>query len=157
MAETGTAEWLLERAVRAPGGCLLWQKSRTSRGYPKTTIKRRTVAVHRLAYKVFVGPIPAGLRVLHTCDVQHCIEPSHLFVGTDADNAADRDAKGRGGDSRGEANGMVKLTDAAVVTIRLMAESGATHEWIAGLFGVRRQSVSRIVSGQRWAHVPGVA
>lgn len=156
MTTTGTRGWLLERAERK-SGCLLWQKSRTPNGYPKTTIKGRTVAVHRLAYRVFVGPIPAGLRVLHTCDVRHCIERTHLFLGTDADNAADRDAKGRDRFCPGETNGMSKLTEAAVVSIRAMAASGVTHEWLAGVFGVRRQTISRIVSGQRWRHLPVVS
>lgn len=148
-----SATWLIERCERLPSGCLLWKCARTPNGYPKTTVRGRTVAVHRLAFEVFRGPIPAGLDVLHTCDVPHCIEASHLFLGTDVDNAADRAAKGRNGISLGESNGAAKLTVGAVEALRRRAAAGERHAALALAFGVSRQQVGRVVAGEQWRRV----
>jgi len=52
-------------------------------------------SAHRAAWTLLVGPIPAGMHVLHTCDNPPCCNPAHLFLGTNDDNVADMVAKGR--------------------------------------------------------------
>lgn len=64
-------------------------------GYRRIIWNGRTIMSHRLVYEVFVGSIPKGLRVLHSCDNPPCCNPGHLSVGTDADNQADKVRKGR--------------------------------------------------------------
>jgi hypothetical protein len=91
----------LDRAQRTPSGCIEWQGKRNAQGYGMTSHKGRHMSAHRKAWFLTFGAIDGDLCVLHRCDNPPCINPKHLFLGTHADNAADRDAKGRnGGDTR---------------------------------------------------------
>jgi len=78
-----------------PEGCWLWTGARTADGYGNLSIRGRLVRAHRLAFELARGPIPEGMHVLHRCDVRNCVRPDHLFLGANADNVADRVAKGR--------------------------------------------------------------
>lgn len=82
-------------------GCWLWLGRTAPNGYGRMGAGRnRQYAAHRVSWEFHRGPIPAGLIVCHKCDTRRCINPDHLFLGTHADNARDRDAKGRGGFGR---------------------------------------------------------
>ena len=76
-------------------GCLLWLGHSYDR-YGNFKIKGKGVRAHRYAYELTYGPIPTGLCVLHGCDTPLCVNPEHLFLGTQKENAMDREAKGRG-------------------------------------------------------------
>lgn len=96
MSETA-AERLERNSIPVPfSGCLLWTAGLTKAGYGELRWEGRVVFAHRLCYEVNIGPIPSGMKVCHHCDVRSCIEPSHLFLGSDADNAIDMQRKGRG-------------------------------------------------------------
>jgi len=76
--------------------CWLWTSSTDRDGYGQFAIvPSEKYQAHRFAYQLYVGPIPAGKVVMHTCDVRCCVNPDHLRVGTQADNMADMNAKGR--------------------------------------------------------------
>lgn len=107
------------------------------------------VAAHRRMWELARGPIPDGLCVCHTCDNRLCVNPAHLWLGTNADNVSDRQQKRRWGDHRGLRNGRAKLTLDQVAAIR--AATG--HRIISRLsreFGVGRTQIKRIRDGEAW-------
>jgi len=130
-----------------PDECWPWRGATIRGGYGnfRETNPRRTVHAHRFAYELVCGPIPAGLMVLHTCDNPSCVNPSHLFVGTDADNMRDKTAKGR--TPHGEAHWRHKFTDTQVLEIRRLAAAGMTYSAIGRLLGVGDWTVGRIAKG----------
>src|SRR5882762_8955870 len=111
-----TKERLISNIKKEPGpletDCWIWQNAKnTITGYGVIGITEndepKRVTAHRASYKLFFGEVPKGLHVLHKCDIRACINPDHLFVGTDQDNSDDRIAKGR--HHCGERSGMSKL------------------------------------------------
>jgi hypothetical protein len=105
------------------------------------------VYAHRVSYLLAVGPIPKGMEACHDCDTPLCVNPGHLFLGTQSDNIADMVAKRRHG--IGAANGMARLSDSDVVRIREMAARGHHQGQLAARFGIKEAQISRIVSGKR--------
>lgn len=154
MARTPAARLAARTEPDTNGGCLLWT-GYPVKGYGAIRVSGNKVYAHRLAWELVNGSIPDGICVLHRCDVPACVNPNHLFLGTHAENAADRAAKGRnrGGDRRGEKNSHAKLTAATVLVIRERLASGEHQRTIASSFGVSQQTVSKLKMGTRWAHI----
>jgi len=150
-----TAQKLYGRTEVSEGGCWVWLGG-TARGYGHVRRGEKMVRAHRLSWELTNGPIPPGLLVLHRCDVKRCINPAHLFLGTDADNMADKVAKGRSANQRGERSGLAKLTPEAVLAIMARLDAGETTTNVARDFGVHRNTVLAVKTGERWAHVTGV-
>jgi len=137
--------------------CWLWKGALAAvgpdgDGYGHLAYQGKHYGAHRLAYELFVGPIPQGLQVCHTCDVRRCVNPAHLFLGTMKDNMADCSAKGRM--HNGEANGIAKLTEDAVRAIRAeyTGRRGELTEF-GRRFGVSDGAIRFVVRGQTWDHV----
>ena len=97
MAVSALQERLFASVMPVPeAGCWIWMKAMRWDGYGKATHQGcRGIGAHRWAWEVVNGPIPKGLNVLHRCDVKSCVNPDHLFLGTQKENLADCRAKGR--------------------------------------------------------------
>lgn len=90
------AEHLTENSIPVPfSGCWLWLLSLNRDGYGQCAIGTKSINAHRLSWMAFRGPIPPRMMVLHSCDVRSCVNPDHLWLGTNADNMRDCFAKGR--------------------------------------------------------------
>ena len=136
-------------------GCLLWSGGTTVDGYGEMSVYGRSRRAHRVSYELHHGPIPPGMMICHRCDTPQCVNPDHLYAGTDATNTADRERRGRSNHPRGEAHGRAKLTSEQVAEIRaLCSEPGRpTRESLAARYGVSRSLISQIDLGQTWASI----
>jgi len=168
--------------VKKGPGCWEWIGVRDGCGYGRLAVYReskrvRVFLAHRLSWALNRGAIPRGLCVLHKCDNPPCVRPSHLWVGTQAENNADRDAKGRHwsvvkpdsaprGDAhwmrtrpddvlRGECHGRAKLKERDVVKIKKLRTDGVPVKDLVKRFGVSSSTIYFILSGETWAHIGG--
>ena len=143
-------------ARRGPEECWLWMAYLNNTGYGN--IKHggregRMLLSHRVSYELHFGPIPVGMCVCHRCDNPACVNPSHLFLGTHAENMADRNTKGRAAGPLGESNRRSKLRESDIRDIRHMRASGFTQQALAERFDISQTNVSSIVRGKTWGHV----
>ena len=94
-------------------GCMNWLGCTSEGRYGKLTIgskkdgTKRAESAHRVSYELFIGKIPDGMYVLHKCDNVHCVNPDHLFIGTQMDNIQDMIMKGR--DNKRRLNPVAKM------------------------------------------------
>jgi|SRR3989304_4300052 len=120
--------------------------------------KQGRLSAHRASWILHNGEIPLGLCVLHKCDNPLCVNPKHLFLGTQLDNAADRVKKGRDGDKkgkvRGEKNGNCLLTEQQIKEIRRRYSVGGIRQIdLAQEYGLSRSGICMIVTKRSWGHV----
>ena len=143
-----TLEERFLRYVEKTANCWLWIGSK-SHGYGwmrYKNIKPRPKA-HRISYELYNGKIPKGISVLHKCDNCSCVNPKHLFLGTQKDNIKDMVKKKR--HRQGESKPNSKLTWAEVQYIRAIPRT-ITHQKIADCFGVCRTLITDIINKKRW-------
>lgn len=133
----------------ALSGCWLWHGAVKNRlGHGQTG---RNECAHRRAFLLAKGPIPAGLFVLHRCNVPACVNPSHLYLGTNIENSRDKIALGR--QARGESHGMSRLTTADILDIRRRLSCGEGGGTIAARYQIGSGALSNIRHRVRWGHV----
>lgn len=132
--------------------CWYWTASRTRLGYGTHGSMLGEVRAHRFAYRLFKGPIPSGMCVMHTCDVRYCVNPDHLVLGSHKENMRDMQRKGRGvlPNVSGERNPQARLTDESVKVIRELVAAGRTQISVARQFGVSPMAISRVVRKETW-------
>jgi hypothetical protein len=150
--------------IRLPLGVRFWPKVRktttcwlfTGRVRPDGygTIRdeeEKHTPAHRAAWRLVKGPIPEGLCVLHVCDVRHCVNPDHLFLGTNYQNKLDEMNKNR--HVHGETHPMARLSEQDVRDIRQSAASGATLKEQAAQYHCTYQNIRHIVTRHTWKNV----
>lgn len=143
---------VVEHSGKLPTPCWVWACGLFDDGYGGCAWNGKTWRAHRLAYTVFVGPIPNDLQVLHHCDERRCIRPEHTYAGTHQNNMDDMVE--RGGSLRGEANVGAILTELEAAEIKWLALEGhLTQTEIGDLYGVGFWVVSMIKLGRNWKHV----
>lgn len=124
-------------------------------GYTHIWFGDTMVLSHRLFYMAHVGPIPEGMFLCHKCDNPLCVNPAHMFIGTQTDNMRDMANKGRTGVRHGSSNHVAKLTESDVLAIRERAAAGEVLNTMAIEYGVTSIVISKIVRGLSWKHVGG--
>jgi hypothetical protein len=125
-------------------GCVLWSGAHNRQGYGRVSPKRGVgFQAHRFAWKLTHGE-PGSLHVLHRCDTPSCVNVDHLFLGTNADNMADKAQKGRAART---------LRPDVVLAIRREHSCGVTQKQLAAIFPVGQQTISKIVRRVTWAHI----
>lgn len=162
-------------------GCWLWLRARFDDGYGAFRFDNRQYRAHRFAWLETRGSLPSDMLVLHHCDTPLCVRPDHLFLGTPADNMADRDRKGR--QARGERHGSrthpervprgerhgsrshpervphgsshpsAKLSEDGVRFLRALFEEGHSKKQLAKTFGITRWAVTMVVERRTWRSV----
>lgn len=149
------AQRLMRNVIFKPKSrCWVWIGSINAQGYGLITLMnpKHTRVAHRVSYELFNGPIPAGLNVLHRCDRPPCINPDHLWAGTQSQNLLDCSKKGRhdGRNRLGSRHPLSKLTELQVLSIRALP--GSDRE-VASLFGVSTGAINLIRRRKRWSHI----
>ncbi len=141
--------------VRKTDTCWLWQASTNQGGYGTFRANGASRLAHRLSWEEHYGAIPPATMVLHRCDNPPCVNPKHLFLGTQLDNMRDMANKGRSRswDQLGTNHFNVKLDEQRVREIRNRFANGETQVSLAKEFGVSFQNIHLIVRRKKWKHV----
>ena len=129
-------------------GCWLWGAAVDSFGYGQFFHKGKMIGAHRFSFENKTGIQPGEMHVLHKCNNPHCVNPSHLYLGTNQQNASDKVRAGR--QSKGETHKCSKLTETEVLEI---FSAIGTYEEIAKRFGVSRSLVGQIKIKKKWAYL----
>ncbi len=136
--------------------CWLWQGATQKFGYGKITSggdRGQTLIAHRVVWEWTYGPIPNNLRVLHKCDVPQCVNPEHLWLGTQGDNMQDCVHKGRFPRLHGDAHYSSKLSTNSVIEIRQRYRDGLTQRQIAVEYGVSPTTIWQALHNVTWPDV----
>lgn len=153
-----TTQTIKDRVQVSDSGCWLWNGARKvcRRGthrYGWVTFNGKQMAAHRAAWILFHGQIAPGMVICHRCDDPACVNPNHLFLGTQAENVADMIGKGRKwiGNAVRKSDGLpvrAKLSDNDVALVRSLRALGARQRDIADYFNVSQGCISQLLTGK---------
>ncbi len=130
-------------------GCWLWKGAKHRQGYGNISYKGRCCLAHRVSWEVFRGDLQENLKVCHTCDVPQCVNPYHLFLGTQKDNMHDAFDKGKY-ENRKMGKRRNKLSYNQVNEIKILYMKGAKQKELTKMFSVGQNCISKIVTCKSW-------
>lgn len=137
--------------------CWEWNGAKGEAGHGQIRIDKKSRQAHRIMFEIHYGPVPEGDNVLHRCDNPPCVNPGHLFSGTQKQNMDDMWAKGRQQEyvdqPLGSKHPNAKLLENDVLELRRLRESGSTYKSLAERFGISKSTVADIVSRKNWRHI----
>lgn len=135
--------------VRKTGTCWIWEGHLNPSGYGVFRTSNGCSLAHRVSYELHIGAIPKDLHCCHSCDVPACVNPDHLWLGTNTDNQQDRITKKLPG------GGARKLTESQVIEIRKRyAQGNIRHKDLAVEYNVSKSAIYGILSRKKWKHLP---
>lgn len=133
--------------------CWNWQGFLNQHGYGRMKVKGRGWLANRLSWTIHFGEIAPGLNVCHRCDNPACVNPRHLWLGTQLQNIADRESKKRGGDHKGTKNGRAKISVAEALEIRQKAVTPNLKLYYSRKHGLSLSYIYNIVREKTWKHI----
>ena len=138
-----------------PDECWEWTAYVTPNGYGQFGIRRKAKTCHRIVWVLENGPIPSDKQINHHCDNRACCNPSHLYLGTQAENMKDMKDRGRanGGGPCGEKQHLSKLTKKDVYKIFELRKQGLVQREIAEIICISRETISAVLTRKTWRHV----
>lgn len=156
IASAAMTEAFMRQVIPEPNsGCWLFDCADGPAGYSRFCYGDRVYRAHRISFQLFKGVAPGKLFVCHKCDTPACVNPDHLFLGTQADNMIDMQRKGRGNGPKtvGEDHHRAILTDDLVRAIRADRDSGLGYKRIAKRRSLTWGAVLGVVTNRTWRHV----
>jgi hypothetical protein len=148
-----TEQQILHNVKKTDSGCWVRTSSLMPKGYSTIKLNGKTRYAHRISYEHFVGPIPDGMCICHSCDNPSCVNPQHLFLGTQKDNLADMTNKGRRNGPRGRNHPRATITGQIAAKIKEYRQLGYTYREIAAICGTTLKVVQDVSTGRTWKEV----
>jgi hypothetical protein len=162
-------ERFMEKITIKENGCWEWIGA-TDNNYGQIWIDGKKEKAHRASYKLHYGEIPHNVLVCHKCDNKICVNPEHLFIGTQSDNMKDCSNKNRTAfkkypyilrrkktkTTKGEQHHQAKLKEYQVIEIRNLFNSGIRLRDISAKYGINRKHIQDIVHFRSWKHVAAI-
>ncbi len=139
-----------DKFTKGPG-CWNWTASFKDGRYGSFRLNGPAIRAHRASYNLYIGPIPNGWVVCHDCNNTKCVNPGHLYLGTQQDNIAQMVREGR--QARGEKKKDCKLTTEQVREIKYSLKNGTSNKVLALTYKVDPSTISHIKGGRKWKHV----
>jgi len=143
--------------VQKTDTCWLWKgslnRNQWGKRYGTLQMGEKNMLAHRISYELFKGKIPKGKIVCHQCDIESCVNPNHLWLGSYQDNMEDMRFKKRENYVKGSINPASKLTEKEVEKIKELYIEGWMIKDISSFFGVTRHCIQHILKGKTWKHL----
>jgi hypothetical protein len=148
LKETPT-EYILNRILISESGCWEWQRSKTN-GYGRLIRNNKSWPAHAYSYSNFIEPIPSKKQINHKCHNRGCVNPEHLYAGTQKENVRDMNEAGRRNQVRGSKDGNSKITED--IAKQIFSHDGIARI-IANKFNISISLVYAIKKKKIWLHI----